>query len=352
MTVAINNSSRPETTMDKIVKGLTAAKYAFGIPVDIMSFNQLLKQNDILTHKQAYEQSQADPNSPESKAAQLETGLGLEANAKVANSDPQKVSQLKSLIFGADGQPGLSAAALKSSPELSPLSKFAASKMAADASANRMQPFADRNAVQISKDYEKSMEPFRKQQQDIAQIESTLSTKDKNGNPLITSQQIGDANLAIARVFSPGHMSDATVARTEYESIPAKFAAALQKLSTDPTDAGSRSLVEHIIDQAHHIGNVANQNALKELDSLDAGYQTMQNPAAIAMANSKSKAFRERFGMNYSERGQGVANGGSPFGTSAQAGTQISGPKVGDVEDGHRYKGGNPADPNSWEEVK
>ena len=33
-------------------------------------------------------------------------------------------------------------------------------------------------------------------------------------------------------------------------------------------------------------------------------------------------------------------------------GPQNSGPKVGDVEQGHRFKGGNPADPNSWEKVK
>jgi len=34
------------------------------------------------------------------------------------------------------------------------------------------------------------------------------------------------------------------------------------------------------------------------------------------------------------------------------AAAPASGPKVGQVEDGHRFKGGNPADPNSWEAVQ
>jgi hypothetical protein len=27
-------------------------------------------------------------------------------------------------------------------------------------------------------------------------------------------------------------------------------------------------------------------------------------------------------------------------------------PKVGEIQDGHRFKGGNPADPNAWEKVR
>lgn len=39
-------------------------------------------------------------------------------------------------------------------------------------------------------------------------------------------------------------------------------------------------------------------------------------------------------------------------GGAAPAAAPRTGPKVGDIEDGHRFKGGNPADPNSWEKVE
>lgn len=166
------------------------------------------------------------------------------------------------------------------------------------------QSFADKDASSVSKDYESTLKPYRQVNEDVAKVEATLNTKDKNGNPMITPAQLGDVNAAIARIYSPGHMSDATVSRTEYESMPAKFAAAVQKWTANPQDIGSRQLIDHIIDQAHHLANVSNQNALRETDSLDSGYQNLQVPSAKKTAQDKSSDFRKRFSNKYQEVGE------------------------------------------------
>ncbi len=171
------------------------------------------------------------------------------------------------------------------------------------AAAGKNQSFADRDAVQVSKDYETTLKPYRQVGEDVNKIEGTLNTKDKNGKPLITAQQMGDVNAAIARIYSPNHMSDATVNRTEYESAPSTFAKALQKWTANPEDIGSRQLIDHILDQAHHLANVSNENAERERQSLDSGYTNLQVPSAKKTAQDKSADFHKRFSVKYPERG-------------------------------------------------
>lgn len=256
-----------------------------------------------------------DPNSTESQTARSEAVASLNFMKKRGILDPETHDVLLKQVQGTpesqdesgavtDAIPGLSAYALKQNSEASPLQAFTKAQLAADGMAAKQVSYNDRNAIGVVKDYEDRMKPYRGIQEDISKVEGALATKDKNGNPLITAQQLGDVNAAIARIYSPGHMSDATVSRTEYESAPARFAAAVQKLMANPQDVGSRDLINHIIDQAHHLGNVSNQNAQQELDSLDAGVSGL-SPAVQKATLEKSKAFRARFSKQYPTVGDG-----------------------------------------------
>lgn len=163
--------------------------------------------------------------------------------------------------------------------------------------------FADSRLETMTGKYQTLLKPYRQVSDDVARIDSILSVKDKAGNPLVTKQQLGDANRVIARIFSPNHMSDATVNATEYDAIPADFAGALQRLSANPRDIGSRDLIEHVIDQAHHIGNVNHENALQVLQELDAKIPSISEPKVQAGVQDTSNTFRARFSKRYSVRG-------------------------------------------------
>lgn len=271
---------------------------------------ELANQQATITNDQKNAQLKAlsDPNSPETKTTKLQANVFLEGlrGSGLFKGNETPLNDLISHVNAS--QTGLQ---VHNIFETSPIMKSLTGLGEAQAKANGMaessrlrnDSFSDRNNVQVSKDYETAMKPFRNLQEDISRVEGALSTKDKNGKPLITSQQLGDANAAIARIFSPNHMSDATVNRTEYESLPAKFAAAAQRLSADPHDIGSRDLINHIIDQAHHIGNVSNDNALKELDSLNSGYSNLNSESGRTFAKSKSDFFKKRFSNKYNTVG-------------------------------------------------
>lgn len=66
---------------------------------------------------------------------------------------------------------------------------------------------------------------------------------------------------------------------------------------------------------------------------------------AIAQAESSKLNLQQAYDDTYSYR-QNAAPAGTPPPAASGA------PAVGTIEEGHRFKGGNPADPNNWVEVK
>jgi hypothetical protein len=119
------------------------------------------------------------------------------------------------------------------------------------------------------------------------------------------------------------------MARTQ--AIVNAYAAIIGRGSNVVTES-SRAHAESLLNTA---GDAATYNRV--LDTLD-------NEAKLATQAPEMarEAHRQKPG------GQTAAPSDAPASTPMQGG----GPRIGDIEDGHRFKGGNPADPNSWEKVQ
>lgn len=232
-----------------------------------------------------------------SKALGL-TGLALSPQIKTG-SDAYNAVMQSMKAFDDPTVTGAQASLLRQqSPVLDSLMKIGEANVT-----GQNNPRTTGNAINVGKDYDDNLKDGVQVNKDINKLNNIFATKDENGNPLITKQQMGDANAIISRLYSPNHMSDSTVDRTEYESSPSVFAGALQKLTANPTDIGSRQLIEHIVDQGRHIANITNQNSLRQLDNLDAGYLSLPGPAG-QMASRKSADYRKMFSKQYDTMGE------------------------------------------------
>lgn len=287
-------------------------------------------------------------NAPDSPATKMIKGEGLLMLKNIGTSglvgqDQESQDSFKGLsaVLTAPETTGLQVNSyFSSSPMVKDFHDLQKAKLTGIPAATRAGAQADSDARGVATTYHSSMANYKGVNDDIRKIESVLKQKDKAGNPLITSQAMKEANFAFNRIMSPGHMSDAGLKETEYGSASEEFAAALQRLTSDPKDTGARKLVEHMVDGAHRVGNVSNQNALRALEAIDAGNSSLTLPAAQQTARGTSAQYKKMFSNMYPEIGGSVSHDHAIGTTKAFNGTNYT------------FKGGDWSDKKNWSPAK
>ncbi len=116
-------------------------------------------------------------------------------------------------------------------------------------------------------------------------------------------------------------------------------------LSGNPANISSdNGLVKHMVQLANLEGKNIESQMGKALDAAGSGNASFYKKHPDKLQDLKDY-MKQKAGQVATPQGGLIPTGMLP----AAAPAQPSGPKIGDIEDGHRYRGGNPASPNSWE---
>lgn len=156
-----------------------------------------------------------------------------------------------------------------------------------------------------------------------------------------TKQVASDVNQEIAAALSGARASggsDYKMKAQEMDSLYEEYKNALQKITGQAQDAVPEDIKRQMFSTLEHLQKIVAENMSSHLSKLGSAAANAGNPYYHNMLIEKKK--------NYGAAPQGLI-GQAPGGVSGGGAPKM--PKVGDIEDGHKFKGGNPADPKSWE---
>lgn len=160
----------------------------------------------------------------------------------------------------------------------------------------------------------------------------------------LTEQEIHELATGFNRMLSGGVGAASQIEALVPRSLRGDVNGMIQWISNNPTGTGQKAFVERMAHSIEREKAVNDDIIKKGLYAKLPAYQKLKqtNP--------------ELYGSIL--QGQGLDPNGPPPPVAPvaplaheAAPTMQGGPKPGVIEDGHRFKGGNPADPNNWEKL-
>lgn len=164
-----------------------------------------------------------------------------------------------------------------------------------------------------------------------------------NPNLPITSQVLSDSeqDIASALALRGQGATEGKIKRTELINLARSFAELRQKFGTGVVDL--RKSAPQVVDQIKKVNQAL-------IDDYDTTINTRKN----SIYNQYSDAFGDNADLQGRINKLRTRTNGLPAASPAPSPSPApnsNGPQPGDVEDGHKFKGGDPSDPANWEEV-
>lgn len=165
----------------------------------------------------------------------------------------------------------------------------------------------------------------------------------------LTTAQINEIAAGVDQMIR-GSSAVGSIKKLVPRNIKMTSSDILSWITSEPQGAGQKGFIELLLKSAER------EKTIGELQIKD--YQ-----AKFAAQSSRHLADNVEFQNALANRGlvdlYGKAKKGEKIDTATEyletlkkGPAPVGGPKAGDVEDGHRFKGGNPSDPANWEQVK
>lgn len=180
-----------------------------------------------------------------------------------------------------------------------------------------------------------------------------------NSGVPITAQNVSQLIQDFGNALSNGgHATEGLLQSQSYGSLAEKVNRLESRFGTVKDlrqDPGAKAILGQIAQGFNFLGHEYSNQAADQAENIHNSFLSSDNPKVLDTAKRKFKDYApERYSAVYHD--EAPAAEAAPVAPKKKllgaVKAKASGPAVGTVEDGHRFKGGNPSDSANWELVK